>query len=102
MPADVVADMVTNVSLNNNIVYTNNTTVLNELGYGSISGAVTNIRFAGKNNNSNDREVIRNLVDNSIIESEITGVTWSEVDGYIDFDIITLAEYESRFGEWED
>ena len=25
-----------------------------------------------------------------------------EVDGYIDFDIITLAEYESRFGKWED
>ena len=25
-----------------------------------------------------------------------------EVDGYIDFDIITLAEYENRFGEWED
>lgn len=87
MPADVVADMVTNVSLDNNIVYTNNTTVLNELGYGSISGAVTNIRFAGKNNNSNDREIIRNLVDNSIIESEITGVTWSEVDGYIEHNL---------------
>ena len=63
-------------------------------------------RYLDKLNKSNLKKVLDNIRYTSDTKVFINRIPFiveiSEVDNEVDFNILTLREYEYRYGEWED